>query len=84
MGIVNHGSIQMQTEISVICRQPNFRLFNDEFFSNPAVSDQIFDRANLEAKLLFKSEELRQARHGAIVIDNFRQHAGRVEIRQSG
>src|ERR1700758_183070 len=80
MDVVDNRSIEMQTKIAIIRRQRHFCLFNDEFLSNPAVSDQILDRTNLQAKLILKSEELRQARHCAIVVDDLSQDAGRMEI----
>src|SRR5260370_4247565 len=59
MDVVPDGSIEIQTKVTRACRRPNFLLFNDQLFSDTPVRDQIFDRADLKPKFLFKGEEFR-------------------------
>src|ERR1700746_3648706 len=80
MDVIDNRSIEMKTKIAVIRRQRDFCFFNDEFLSNPAVSDQILDRTDLEAELILKSKKLRQTGHRAIVVDDLSQDARRTEI----
>ena len=80
---VHGGAIEQQVEGAVVGRQLHALLQLDELFAAAAVFDEIEDGAELELVLLLEREQVGQPRHGAVVLDDFAEHAGGIEARQA-
>ncbi len=55
----------------------------DEVIVFAAIGDEIGDRADLEAMELREFHEVRHPRHGAVIVHDLADHAGRIKPRQS-
>ena len=62
---------------AVLGRQVGFRDLRHEAFGPHAIADQIGDRDHQQLVLLRELRERRHARHGAVVVHDFADHAGR-------
>jgi len=68
---INLRAIQMQIEIAVIRGHLHDFHLLDEFFLRAAMLDEIGDGANFKAMFFCEAQQLRQARHGAVVAHDF-------------
>ena len=66
----------MQPKIAVVRRQGDDLQAFDQNFSRSPVRYEVFDGADLEIVLPFKSDQVGQSRHGTVVVHHLRQHAG--------
>jgi hypothetical protein len=60
----------MQIEIAIISRHFHDLLQLHQFFANAPVRNQTLDRANTQAMLLPEFHQFRQARHGAVIVQD--------------
>src|SRR5262249_30674446 len=72
---IDFGAIQMQIEIAVVGGQFYDLLQLHEFLALASIGDQTLDRANAQPVLLVELHQLRKTSYGAIVVQNFTQHA---------
>ena len=82
MLLVHRRAIKQQIERPVIGRHLHPLLQLDQLFAPAAVLDQVEDGAELELVLLLELQQVRQPRHGAVVLDDFAEHAGGIQPRQ--
>ena len=76
---VEFRTVQMQIEITVVGRHFNDLLRLYEFFAYAPMRDQTLDRTNAQAMLFAEFHQLRQPRHGTVVVQNFAEHSRRLE-----
>ena len=84
MRAVELRAIKVQIEIAVVRRQFHDLLALDQFFRHAAMRDQTLDRANAQPVLFAELHQLRQARHGAVVMQDFAEDARRLQPRHRG
>ena len=76
---VERRAVHMQIEIAVISRQ-FYHLFElDQLFALSSIGDQTLDRANAQPVLFAELHQLRQPRHRSVVMQDFAEHAGRLQ-----
>ena len=72
-------AVEQQVERAVIGRQLHALLELDQLFAAAAILDQVEDGAELELVLFLELEQVGQARHGAVVLDDLAEDAGGIE-----
>jgi hypothetical protein len=77
--LVHGGAVEEEVERAVIGGQFDALLELDELFAAAAMLDEIEDGAELELVLFLEFEEIGQARHGAVVLDDLAEDAGGIE-----
>ncbi len=80
----NFAGIEHGSKLSRRRRDAPFTAAVNILFIAQAVADEIGHRDHLEIVFRAKFAQLRHARHGAVFVHNFADHAGGVESRQAG
>ena len=65
----------MQIEFTVVGRQFHDLFRYDQFFLHAPMGNQTLNRANAEAVLFLELHQLRKAGHGAVIVQDFAEHA---------
>ena len=71
MRVVDHGTIHVQIKLPKFRRQLDHLFAGDQLLAASPISDQIGDAADLQLMLLAKAQQFREARHGAIRVEDF-------------
>ena len=71
-------------EVAVLRGDPRLRHAPHELLAMAPVADEVGDREQHEAVLGRERLEVGHALHRAVVVDDLRQHAGRVATREAG
>src|SRR5690606_3679011 len=72
----------MQFKLAELARKRAPEDAFDELLAMMAILDQLRDRDHLEVEPLLELHELRNARHGAVVVEHFAKHAARPLARE--
>ena len=89
----NHGEMDFATRLVGICAQFEWAVrTNDfalgdtfhQFFVLVAIVDQVANGADLELVFTGEHQQIRQPRHGAVFLEYFANHGGRLFARQPG
>ena len=81
--LVDHAFEAVDAERAVLGRKVGFRDFRHQAFGPHPVADQIGDRDHQQLVPLRELRERRHARHGAVVVHDFADHAGRRQARDA-
>ena len=81
---VHFGAVGGDPEFTEDGGQPGVFAADDEVFVAAAVGDEVGHRAPLEVEFLAELVELRNPRHGAVVVHDFADHTGRGESGEAG
>ena len=73
-GVVDQGAEKMQFEMSVLVREIDGFLTDDELFRFAAVCDDVRDGDELETPFLFEFDEGIETRHLSVVVHDFADH----------
>ena len=84
LGVVDGDPVAVRREVAVAGRQPGLGDPLDEVLVAAAVADQVVDRDHREAVLVGELAQLGRALHGAVVVDDLDQDAGRGEPGERG
>ena len=82
--LVQHVAVEIELEIAVVGWQVDGLDAFDQLLAVGAVGDEVLDRAELEAVLLPETQQLRDAGHRAVVVDDFRQDPGGTQTGEAG
>ncbi len=78
---VQIAAVGNRTELAELGRDGAFRHAADEFLVLHPVADQVGHGEHLQVVALAELHQLRHPRHGAVVVHDFADHAGRSEAR---
>ncbi len=84
LGAVDGDPVAVRREVAVPGRQPGLGDPLDEALVAAPVADQVLDRDHRQAVLVGELAQLRAALHGAVVVDDLDQDAGRGEPGEPG
>ena len=77
--VVHKRTVKVQTKFAVLGRHGDFLFMDDEFLALAPVFDEVTDGAKFETEGIAKLEEVREARHGAVFMEDFANDANRIK-----
>ena len=77
--LIHGGPVEEHLEFAEVGRHLDLLLSVDKFLALAAIGDEILDRADLELMDFAKLEEVRQAGHGAVLVENLADDSGGIE-----